>query len=156
MSLMKQIEADIITAMKARESATLTLLRGLKAELKNFQISGGTRDEEMKEQDVIAVLSSAAKRRRDSIEQYQAGGRQDLVDIETRELEFIQKYLPAQMSEDEIRKIIVEAVANLGLSSPAEIGALMKEIMPKFKGKADGKLVNQIARELLAQANSNK
>lgn len=155
MNLMQKIEADLIVAMKARDRVSLTTLRALKSDIKNLQISAGTRDQEPSDEQVIGVLSSAAKRHRDSIEQFRAGDRQDLVDIETRELELIQKYLPEQMSAEEIRTKVNETVERLGISGAAQVGALMKELMPELKGKADGKLINQIAREVLAQGNSN-
>ncbi|MFQ5606498.1 MAG: GatB/YqeY domain-containing protein, partial [Candidatus Zixiibacteriota bacterium] len=97
----------------------------------------------------------AAKRRRDSIEQFSAGGRQYLVDVEARELNLIQKYLPEQMSEDEIRAKVAETVSALGLKEPSQAGSLMRELMPALKGKADGKLINRIARDILARENSN-
>lgn len=155
MSLMKRIETDLVVAMKARDSQVLTTLRSLKSEIKNLQISAGTRDQEPSDEQVTGILSSAAKRRRDSIEQFRAGGRQDLVDIEIRELELIQKYLPRQMSAEEIQQKVGEAVERLGISGPGAVGALMKELMPELAGKADGKLINQIAREVLARGNSN-
>ena len=149
-TLAQRIDDDLIVAIKARDKLTTTVLRGVKSELKNAQIAKGTRDQEIKDEDVITVLSSAAKKRRESIEAFTTGGRDDLVAQEKSELEILQRYLPAQMSEDEIRVIIKSAIAEHGIDSPAKIGLLMKEIMPKFKGKADGKLVNKIARELLA------
>lgn len=155
MSLAKRLETDLITAMKARDSKTLTTLRGLKAEMKNFQISAGTRDEELTDAQVIQIFSSAAKRRKDSIEQYSNAGRTDLADIEKTELALIEQYLPEQMSAEDVLKIVSETVAELGLNSPSQVGQLMKALMPKLKGKADGKLINTTAREVLAQQNSN-
>ncbi len=155
MNLMKRIEEDLIAAMKARDSQSLTTLRSLKSDIKNLQISSGTRDQEPSDEQVIGVLSSAAKRRKDSLEQFGAAGRQDLADIEIRELELIKKYLPEQMSAEDIRQKVCDVVERLGISGQAQIGALMKELMPEFKGKADGKLISQIAREVLAQGNSN-
>lgn len=155
MSLAKQLDIDIVTAMKARDSKTTTTLRGLKADLKNFQISAGSRDKEMGDEQVIQVLSSAAKRRKDSIEQYSNAGRADLADIEKAELAIIEKYLPELMSAEDVSKVVSETVAELGLDSMQQIGKLMQALMPKLKGKADGKMINSLAREILAQQNSN-
>ena len=149
MSLAKRIEDDLIIVIKTRDKLATTVLRGVKSELKNAQIAKGTRGEDIRDEDAITILSSAAKKRRESIEAYTTGGRDDLVAQEKSELEIIVRYLPEQMSEDEIRAVIKSAIESLGIDSPAKLGLLMKEIMPKFKGKADGKLVNKIARDML-------
>ncbi len=155
MSLMKRVEDDLVVAMKARDSFTLTVLRGLKSDMKNLQIASGTRDQELSDQDAIKALSSAAKRRRDSIEQFSAGDRQDLADKETKELEIIQRFLPEQMSEEKVREIVSATIAELGIGSMKEVGKLMQALMPQLKGKADGKVINTIAREILSGANPN-
>ncbi len=155
MSLIKRIDEDLVVAMKARDSFTLTVLRGLKAEMKNLQIAGGTRGEELSDEKVIGALSSAAKRRRDSIEQFTAGGRKDLADKETAELEIIKRYLPEQMSEAKVREIVSATISELEIGSMKEVGKLMQSLMPKLKGKADGKVINNIAREILSGQNSN-
>jgi hypothetical protein len=147
MSTITQIDSDIKEALKSGQKEKLTVLRGLKSDLKYAQIDKG---KELTEEDVIGVLSSAAKKRRDSIEQFQAGGRQDLVDSETFGLNIIEQYLPKQLSEDELRQIIKDAVAESGAESPQQIGLVMKVVMPKVKGKADGKVVNRLVSEILA------
>lgn len=154
-SLIETFEANLITAIKAKDRFTSTVLRGLKADIKNIQIKTGDRDKAASDELVISTLSSAAKRRRDSIEQYTAGGRDDLAETERRELELISAYLPRQMSAEEIREVVGAEIAKLGLDSPSQVGALMKVIMPLLKGKADGKLINQVAREILATEDSN-
>lgn len=146
MSLFKQIEKHMIEALKAGEKDRLTVLRGLKSDLKYRQIDKG---KELTEQEVLEVLSGCAKKRRDSIEQFKAGGRDDLVQKEQLELEIIAAYLPQQMGEDEVRKIVAEAITETGADSPAKLGLIMQAVMPKVKGRADGKLVNRLARELL-------
>lgn len=147
MSTITQIDSDIKEALKSGQKEKLTVLRGLKSDLKYAQIDKG---KELTEEDVIGVLSSAAKKRRDSIEQFQAGERQDLVDSETFGLNIIEQYLPKQLSEDELRQIIKDAVAESGAESPQQIGLVMKVVMPKVKGKADGKVVNRLVSEILA------
>jgi len=148
MSLLKRIDEDLIKALKNRENDKVTLFRGLKSDIKYKQIEKG---KELTDDEVGAVLSSNAKKRRDSIEQFKTGGRQDLVDKETAELDIIKEYLPEQLSEDKIREIIARAIEKTGADSPARMGLIMKEVMPELKGKADGKIVNKLAAELLSK-----
>jgi len=115
MTLFEKINQDMIQALKAGEKERLTLLRGLKSDLKYKQIDKG---DELTDEDVIAVLSSQAKKHRESIEQFQKGGREDLVQKEQAELAIITSYLPEQLSEDKLREIINEAVAETGADSP--------------------------------------
>jgi hypothetical protein len=147
MSVISKIDSDIKEALKAGQKEKLTTLRGLKSDLKYAQIDKG---KELTEEEVLAVLASAAKKRRDSIEQFQAGNRQDLVDSETFGLRIIEAYLPKQLSEDELRQIVSDAIQETGAQSPQQIGLVMKAVMPKIKGKADGKLVNRLVSEILA------
>lgn len=147
MSLSKKIDDDLIKALKAGEKDKVTLLRGLKSDIKYKRIDKG---DELSEQDIIAVLSSAAKRRRDSIEQFTKGNRMDLVAKENFELEIIQDYLPKQLSEDELRDLIRQSIAAVNADSPTKIGMVMKDLMPKVKGMADGKLINQLVGRMLS------
>jgi len=135
-------------ALKAGEKERLTVLRGLKSELKYKQID---KVDELTDDDAIAVLSSAAKKRRESIEQFQKGGREDLVKKEQAELAIITSYLPEQLSEEKLHQIISDAIAESGADSPQKVGLVMKVVMPKIKGQADGKLVNKLAMEILAK-----
>jgi uncharacterized protein YqeY len=137
----------MIEALKAGEKEKLTVLRGLKSDLKYRQISAG---KELTDQQVLEVLGSAAKKRRESAEQFAAGGRQDLVDKEQAELAIIESYLPEQLSEAEIKDAIKAAIEETGADSPQKIGLVMKAVMPKVKGRADGKTVQKLAAELLA------
>lgn len=148
MSLLKRIDEDLIKALKKHEGDKVTMFRGLKSNIKYKQIDKG---DELTDQEVEAVLISAAKQRRDSIEQFKSGGRKDLVDKETAELEIIKEYLPKQLSDDKLREIIGLAIEKTGADSPAKMGLIMKEVMPEVKGKADGKLVNKIAAEMLSK-----
>lgn len=147
MSTINKIDSHIIEALKAGQKDKLTVLRGLKSDLKYAQIDKG---KELTEEEVIGVLASAAKKRRDSIEQFQAGGRQDLVDSETFGLHIIEEYLPKQLTEDEVRDIVKAAIEETGADSPQQIGLVMKVVMPRVKGKADGKLINRLVSEFLA------
>ena len=109
------------------------------------EVAGTLSDEQMQ-----AIVTTYAKQRRDSITSYREGGRDDLVQQEEAELAIVTEYLPRQLSEEEIRKIVAEAIEESGASSPRDLGAVMKLAMPRVKGAADGKRVNQIARELVA------
>jgi len=147
MSLSKKIDENLIQALKAGDKAKATTLRGLKSDIKYKQIEKGG---ELTDDDIIGVLSTAAKRRKDSIEQFRSGNRLDLADKESAELEIISGYLPAQLSEEELRGIIKESIEATGADSPAKLGMVMKDLMPKVKGKADGKLVSRLVNELLS------
>jgi len=148
MSILEQIDKDTIKALKGGDKPRLTVLRGLKSDLKYRKIEVG---KNLTDELEIDVLASAAKKRRDSIEQFHAGGREDLVQSETFELEVISSYLPKQLTEDELRQMCTEAVAEVGAESPRQMGVVMKVLMPKIKGKADGKLVSKLIAELLAK-----
>ena len=148
MSLFEKIDKDIIEALKAGEKERLTILRGLKSALKYARIDKG---DDLTDQEVIASLSSQAKKVRDSIEQFQMGGRDDLVAKERFDLEIISSYLPQQLTEDELRDIVKSAVEESSAESPRDIGKIMKLVMPQVKGRADGKMVNKLAMELLAK-----
>jgi uncharacterized protein len=148
MSLLKQIDQDLVKALKSGDRLAADTLRGLKSDIKYFQLE--KRADELSDEDIVGVISSSAKRRRDSIEQFKAGGRQDLVDKESRELEIVQQYLPQQLSEDDIEKIVKEAIEETEAQSPSDMGKVMKIVMPKVKGRADGKLVQKIVNRSLS------
>ncbi len=147
MSLFEQIDQDIIKALKAGDKNRLTVLRGLKSDLKYKQIEVGKK---LTDQQVIEVLASAAKKRRDSIEQFRGGGREDLAVQEESELVIITEYLPKQLTEDELRTMAKAAIEEVGAESPKQMGLVMKALMPQVKGRADGKLLSKLIAELLA------
>ena len=148
MSLLQSIDKHLTEALKAGDKLKVTVLRGLKSDITYRRIDKG---DALTDEEIVAVLASAAKKRRESIEQFAAGGRQDLVDKERTELEIISAYLPAQMSEEELRGLIAAAIEEAGAASPAQLGLVMKVLMPRVRGKADGKLVNKLAAEMLAK-----
>jgi len=148
MSILKKIDEDLIKALKAGEKAKATVLRGLKSDFKYKQIELG---KEPTDEDYVAVISGVAKKIKDSIEQFEKGGREDLVQKEQSELEIIQVYLPQQLGEQELRQIIEEAVKETGAETPQQMGLVMKVVMPKIKGRADGKLASKLASEILAK-----
>ncbi|MCK5125408.1 MAG: GatB/YqeY domain-containing protein [candidate division Zixibacteria bacterium] len=139
MSLFKRIDEDIIKALKSGDKHTTTTLRGLKSDIKYFKINNSI--DELTDEDVVKVMTTAAKQRRDSIEKFNAGGRDDLVANESTELELIKQYLPAELTPEELDKLVMESLEETGASTPAEMGKVMKVIIPKVKGRADGKAV---------------
>jgi len=146
MTLKERFSADLKDAMRAHEEVRLSTLRLLSSSIKYKEI------EERKPLDdeaVLSVLATAAKQRRESIEQYEKAGRQDLADKEKAELAVIQGYMPTQLGPDEVRAVVAEAIAETGAAGAKDMGKVMKALMPKVKGKADGKLVNEIVKELL-------
>lgn len=146
MSIKEKLAEDMKTAMKAKDSARLSTIRMLNSVLKNREID---QRRELSDEEVVAAISTAVKQRRDSIEQFKAGGRQDLVEKEEAEVAILMAYLPQQLTEDEIRDIVKSAIAETSATSGKDMGKVMKVIMPKTKGKADGGLVNKVVKELL-------
>lgn len=147
MSLLKQLQTDMITAMKNRDKDTLAVVRMLKASVQNAQIEAGhdlTPDEE------VAVMSREYKQRKESLEEFQKAGRQDLVDKTNNEMKVVEKYLPKQLSVDDVKKIVSETVQQVGASGMKDFGKVMGAVMPKVKGQADGKLVNQTVKDTLS------
>jgi len=148
MSIFEQVDKDMIKALKSGDKERLTVLRGLKSDLKYKKIEVGA---ELTDEQALETLASAAKKRRESIEQFRAGGREDLVKNEEFELEVISSYLPKQLTEEELRQMAESAIKVVGADSPKQMGLVMKALMPKVKGRADGKLVNKLISELLAK-----
>lgn len=146
MSLKDKIREDLKNAMKSKDEVAVRTLRMVIAAIKNFEVE---KMKEASDEDVIAVLQKEAKKRKEAIEQYKAAERDDLASSEEAELKVIEKYLPEQMSEGEIKELAKEIIKQVGATTVKDLGKVMKEIMPKVKGKADGKLVNKIVRELL-------
>ena len=150
MSLKDKLTADMKDAMKARDAGKLRLsvIRLVRGAIRQQEIDG---QKELSDEDVLGVISKEVKQRRDSIEDFKKGGRDDLVAEAEAEIAVLMEYLPQQLSEDEVRSLVQEAIAASGAASPKDMGKVMKELMPKVKGRADGKLVNGIVKELLAQ-----
>jgi uncharacterized protein YqeY len=153
MSLKQQILDDLKAAMKAREKVRLDTVRMVKAKMQEREVelrAKHGRDYVLDDAEALTVLSQAAKQRRDSIESFRHGGRDDLADREEAELAIIEGYLPRQLSDEEVREIVGEAIAEAGAATPADMGKVMKIVMPKVKGRADGKMVNQTVKSMLA------
>ncbi len=150
MNVKETILADLVAAMKAKDPKRLQVLRSLKAKLLEKEIeqrSGGKA--ELTNEEALTVLTKAAKQRKESIDQYSAGNRLDLVEIEKLELKIIESYLPAPMSNEEILKLIDIQITNVGATGMQDIGKVMGPIMGKLKGKADGSIVNRLVKERL-------
>ena len=148
MTLKEQLQKDLIESMKSHDEVRTGAIRMIKAAVLKFEVSGEKKvatDEE-----VLTIIAKEVKQRKDSIEQFKAGGREDLAKVEEGELAILEKYLPAQMSEEEVLAIAKEVVAATGASSKADIGKVMGALMPKVKGKADGQIVNKVVSSLLA------
>jgi uncharacterized protein YqeY len=148
MALNEKIAADLTAAMKAKDAARLSALRMLKAAVTNKGMVEKGRD--LEDAEVLQVVASLVKQRRDSIEQFTKAGRTDLVDKETAEIAILEHYLPPAVSPEEIEAAVAAAIAETGASSVKEMGKVMKAVMPKLAGKnADGKAVNDAVRRKL-------
>ena len=146
MTLIERIDTDLKTAMKSKDELRLGVLRMLKSELKYKAIDTGN---DLSEEDTIAVLSSASKKRNEAMEEYRRGGREDLAERELAEYQIIKEYLPEQLSEDELKSLVKKSIEETGAVSMKDLGTVMKELMPKVRGRADGKTVNIVVRSIL-------
>jgi hypothetical protein len=147
MGLKETLDADLKDAMRSKDQLRLDTIRGLKSAIKYREI------ELMKTLDdagVQGVIATEVKRRRDSVEQYRAGNRQDLVDKEEREIAILQGYQPAQLGEAELRAKVDEAVAKTGAKGMKDMGAVMKALLPEVQGRADGKAVSEMVKARLS------
>ncbi len=140
--LTQDITRDLTQAMKAREEPKLSTLRMLKAELQKLQADKG-KWVEITDEDVYAVIRRLIKQRKDAAEQYKAGGADDRAESELAEVKILEPYLPKQLSDEEIDAMISESAKELGVSSPKDMGKLMKAVMSKAKGQADGSRVKE-------------
>ena len=146
MAFLDDLNAALKEALKSRDDIRVSVIRMIKASLKNREIE---KMSSLTDDEILSVLSTLAKQRRESIEQFAAAGRTDLAEKETKELEIVQSYLPKQLSQQELDSIIRAAISESGASSLNDLGKVMKVLMPRVKGIADGKAVNQRVKELL-------
>ena len=147
MPLVDEIQKDMYKAMKEKEKERINALRNIIGKLKYRYIDKG---DKLTEQEEIKVIQSLAKQRRESIEMYEQGGRKDLVETETKELSIIEEYLPQAMSEEEVRRLVRKTVKETGAESISDLGKVMPMVMKKGAGKVDGKIAQEILRELLS------
>lgn len=144
--IMEQLMADIKEAMKAQQSEAVLALRTLHAAVKDQTVNAGV---EITDEAIATVVGKAIKQRIDAIEQFKAAGRQDLVDKEQKQVDLYRKYQPKQLDRAEIEALVRQCIAESGAASKKEMGKVMALLMPKVKGCADGKLVNQVVLALL-------
>ncbi|MFH1867362.1 MAG: GatB/YqeY domain-containing protein [Candidatus Omnitrophota bacterium] len=144
--LKQKIEDDLRAALKAKDDIRVSTLRLLKAALLNAEIA---KKQEIGDEEIILLIKKQLKQRRDSIEGFKKGGRQDLVDKETKEFEILKAYLPDELDPDEMLAIVKEAISESGASSPNDMGKAMKQAMAKIKGRADGNAVSAMVKNIL-------
>jgi len=164
MNLKEKIQQDLNAALKEKKELEISVLRMCSAFIlnkekeKRYKIGKAESEISEKElikksqltdEETIEVISSEAKKRKEAIEQFEKGGRQELADKEKKELLILQRYLPEQLSEEEIKKMAEEIIKKTGAKEPKDMGRVMAELMPKIKGKAEGSLVSKIVKELL-------
>ncbi|HEX6100746.1 MAG TPA: GatB/YqeY domain-containing protein [Thermoanaerobaculia bacterium] len=145
-NLTEKIRADLTAAMKAQEKDRLSTIRMLQSALKNEQINAG---HELSDEEAMSVIRKAVKQRQDSIEQYTSAGRTELADKERAEMEQLKAYLPAELSEEELESGLREIIASTGAQSKKDLGKVMKEATARFKGRADGKKIQELVSRLL-------
>jgi uncharacterized protein len=147
MALRERIDEDLKSAMREKDALRLSTIRGLKSAVKYREI------ELMKSLDdagIQGVIATEIKRRRDSVEQYTAGHRQDLADKEDAEIRILQGYLPQQLTPEEVAAKVDEVIAQVGAQGPKDMGAVMKALLPAVQGRADGKVVSELVKQRLA------
>ena len=145
--MIESIKSNLTESMRDKNKPRMITLRNILAKIKLKEIEKG---EPLDDKEIISVLTTMGKQLRDSIEQYNNGGREDLAKSESFELDIIKEYLPEQMGEEEIRKHVKEIISSSDANGMSDIGKVMGPIMGKLQGKADGKIVNQIVREELS------
>ena len=146
MKIKEQLTQDLKQSMIAGEKERRNTIRYLMAQIKNAEIK---KQKELEENEIFELLLKQSQQRTESIEIYSEANRSDLVDKEKVELEIIQQYLPQQLTQEEISELVSESIKSLEITSPKEIGKLMSDVMPKLKGKASGKEINNIAMQIL-------
>lgn len=148
--LKRKFQEELKQSMLAKNRLRTSVLRMLLSALNYHEINKGGAGYEATDKDVLSVVQKEIKQRKDSIEQFQKAGRKDLVDKEARELEILQKYLPEQMNEEEIKTIVKQTIQAVNATSMQDIGKVISAVMPKLKGKADESLVSKIVKEKLS------
>jgi hypothetical protein len=147
MSLEERLVEEMKQAMKSNDKLRLSTIRMIRSALKNKEIE---LRKKLEDEDVVKVIQAMVRKGEESVEQFQTGGRMDLVEKEKREIEILKSFLPQPLSQEEILKIIDQSIQETQASSLKDIGKVMKSVMPKIGGKADGKLINQLVKERLS------
>lgn len=148
MSLKEKIRQDMVSATKSRDLVALSTLRMLLASVKNREIE---LRKEADDAEVMKIIATSIKQRNESVELYDKGGRSDLVEKETREKEVLEAYLPPQMNREDLVSLIEEVISEVGALGVSDIGKVMKDLMPRVTGRADGKKVSDLVREILSK-----
>jgi len=148
MSLKERIPGDLKDALRNKRTLELNVLRMLQSAIRNQDIDNKG---ELNDDQVIQVISSEIKKRKDSVEEYKKVGREDAAETEEKEIEILMNYMPEQLSEEDIEASVQNAIQQSGAKSSKDLGQVMKIVMPELKGKADGKLINRIVREKLGE-----
>lgn len=150
MNLKEQIQNDLKDAMRAKDEQRLSIVRMLKSAIQYYEIQKGGAGYTASDEDVVDVVGKEIKKRKESIELYEQGGRPELAEKEKKEIEVLQTYLPEQLSDDEVKKMVEEAINQTGASEMKDMGKVMSTLMPKIKGKADNSIVSTLVREKLS------
>ena len=147
MSLEEKLVEEMKQAMKSNDKLRLSTIRMIRSGLKNKEIE---LRKKLEDEDILKVIQVLVRKGEESVEQFQTGGRMDLVEKEKREIEILKSFLPQPLSHEEILKVIDQSIQETQASSPKDIGKVMKSVIPKIGGKADGKLINQLVKERLS------
>lgn len=146
MNLSQQLSDDMKQAMRAKDKFKLSVIRMILSSVKNEEINKGSK---LEDSEVLEIVSRELKQRKDSLQEFKQAGRDDLADKLQLEIEVISNYLPEQLTEEELKSIVTQTIQEVGASSKADMGKVMGALMPKVKGRADGKAVNQMVQGLL-------
>jgi uncharacterized protein YqeY len=147
MGLLQTLQNEMKQALKEKDTLKLSVIRMLISEIKKVQID---QKKELSDEEIIQVIQKYAKQRKEAIKQYKEAGREDLAQKEEEELKIVSKFLPEQLSEEEITKIVEQVIKDTGASSIKDMGKVMKLVMEKVKGRADGSVVSKIVKEKLS------
>ncbi len=150
MTLKEQILKDFMTAFKEKDMVTKNTLSMVKSEISNAEIDLGSREDGLKDEDTLKVLKKMVKQRKDSIKQFEDGGNEEMAESEREELEVLEKYLPEQMSAEDIKVKVEEVIKKVGAEGPSDLGKVMGATMKELGAEADGNVVREVASELLA------
>lgn len=145
--LLEQIDQDLKTTLKEKNEVAVSSLRNLKAAIKNAEIE---KKNQLTDAEVLSVIAKKVKQHKDSIESFKAGNREDLVLVEEKQMAVLQKYLPKQMDESELTSVVKQVIAEFNAQA-SDFGKVMKEVVAKVKGRADGSLISKIVKEQLAK-----
>jgi hypothetical protein len=147
MSLSERLNEDMKQAMKSQDKFKLSVIRMVRAAIKNIEID---QRKTLDDNEVLDVLNREIKQRKDSLQEFEKAGRADLADNIKAELAILTEYMPQQLTEEEVKAIVQQTIQEVGASSKADMGKVMSALMPKVKGRADGKLVNRLVQQILS------